>query len=179
MSTPGVGPQQWQGSPAQPQWQPAQPQQWQGQPQGQQQQQPQWQPQPVTAWQTLHLFTSKPSWTGYWPNIPLTVRIDGVGYRPPWGHSQFTIPADRPVHVSCSMAWLMEFGSDSYVVHPGQPAQLDYLAPAQQWVSGSLEPRGQAVVNGRGLQIGVFVVAGALVTGSVLTTILSVAAALS
>ena len=35
---------------------------------------------------------------------------------------------------------------------------LDYIAPAQQWVSGSLAPRGQAVIKGRGAQIAVYAV---------------------
>ena len=121
--------------------------------------QAQWpQPGPITAWRTLELNASKPPFAGYWGFIPLVVRIDGFEHRPSWGPSQFTVPADRPVQVSCSMAWLWEFGRADYLLHPGEAPTLDYIAPAQQWVSGSLAPRGQAVIKGRGAQIAVYAV---------------------
>lgn len=118
------------------------------------------QPGPITAWRTLDLHTSKPPLAGYWSMIPLVVRIDGFEHRPSWGWSQFTVPADRPVQVSCSMAWLWEFGRADYLVQPGEAPSLDYIAPAQQWVSGSLAPRGQAVIKGRGAQVAMYVVLG-------------------
>lgn len=146
--------------PPQPQYQQPGPQY---QPQQQWQQQPT--PPPVTAWQTLHLTTAKPKGAGYWPQIPVVVRIDGYEYRPGWGTSQYTIPADRPVRVQCSMAWLWEFGNAEIVIVPGQPPVLDYLAPAQQWSGGSLAPRGQAIVKGRAIQIVTYAVLGLVVVG--------------
>jgi hypothetical protein len=119
--------------------------------------QAQWpQPGPITAWRTLELNTSKPPLAGYWGFIPVIVRIDGFEHRPAWGPSRFTIPADRPVQVSCSMAWLRDFGRADYLLQPGEAPMLDYIAPAQQWVSGSLAPRGQAVIKGRGAQIAMY-----------------------
>jgi hypothetical protein len=54
------------------------------------------------------------------------------------------------------MAWLRDFGRADYLLQPGEAPMLDYIAPAQQWVSGSLAPRGQAVIKGRGAQIAMY-----------------------
>lgn len=77
------------------------------------------------------------------------VGIDGQFHDLEWGRAVFEVPADRTVRVEAWIYLTRQMGWASYALEAGEPAALEYLAPAAARFSGQLGPPGTVKRKGR------------------------------
>ena len=94
---------------------------------------------------TLHA-RKQPLLASSW--VAPVVLLDGNRFALGWGTQQFTIPADRPVHVQCEMPFLFTYGRAIAVIQPNQIPELEYSPPASQWFQGEIGAPGTTATRG-------------------------------
>ena len=107
------------------------------------------------------------------------VLLDGHRFPLQWGTQNFTIPAERPVHVQCEMPWIFTYGRAAAIVQPGNIAELEYSPPSSQWFAAEIGAPGTTKTRGTWL---VWLLLGLVVFfagGSLLLSTLSLGMSLS
>ncbi len=77
------------------------------------------------------------------------IAIDSQFHDLDWGRFAFEVPADRTVRVEAWIYLTRQMGWASYALEAGEPAELEYIAPAAARYPGQLGPIGTVKRKGR------------------------------
>lgn len=77
------------------------------------------------------------------------VAVDGQAHELPWGTAALEVPAERTVRIEVWLQLNKKVGMATYHLEAGEPASLEYVAPAASRYAGRMGPPGTVKRKGR------------------------------